>query len=41
MECLTDLVHRWAPEHMCRQPIPAQLAQIKARIRETFDRLFV
>ena len=41
MECLTELVHRWAPEHMCRQPIPAQLAQIKARTRETFDRLFV
>lgn len=41
MECLTELVHRWAPEHMCRQPIAAQLAQIKARIRETFDRLFV
>ena len=41
MECLTELVHRWAPEHMCQQPIPAQLAQIKARTRETFDRLFV
>ncbi|MGA2185427.1 MAG: glutamine-synthetase adenylyltransferase [Bryobacteraceae bacterium] len=41
MECLTELVHRWAPEHMCRQPITAQLAQIKGRTRETFDRLFV
>jgi len=41
MECLTELVHRWVPEHMSRQPIPAQLAQIKARTRETFDRLFI
>jgi glutamate-ammonia-ligase adenylyltransferase len=41
MECLTELVHRWAPEHMCHQPITAQLAQIKARTREAFDRLFV
>jgi glutamate-ammonia-ligase adenylyltransferase len=41
MECLTELVHRWAPEHMSHQPIPAQLAQIRARTRETFDRLFV
>jgi glutamate-ammonia-ligase adenylyltransferase len=41
LECLTELVHRWAPEHMNHQPIPAQLAQIRARTRETFDRLFV
>ncbi|MGA3024478.1 MAG: glutamine-synthetase adenylyltransferase [Bryobacteraceae bacterium] len=41
MECLTELVHRWAPEHMCHQPITAQLTQIKARTREAFDRLFV
>ena len=41
MECLTELVHRWAPTHMSLQPIPAQLAQIKSRTREMFDRLFV
>ena len=41
LECLTELVHRWAPEHMSHQPIPAQLAHIRSRTRETFDRLFV
>ncbi len=39
--CITDLVHRWTPEYMNHQRVKSQLAQIKERTRETFDRLFV
>jgi glutamate-ammonia-ligase adenylyltransferase len=37
---LTNLVHRWTPEHLNQQPLKAQLAQIRQRTREIFDRLF-
>ncbi|MFB3776067.1 MAG: glutamine-synthetase adenylyltransferase [Bryobacteraceae bacterium] len=37
---LTDLVCRWTPEHLHDQPLDVELAQIKARTREYFDRLF-
>ena len=37
---LTELVCRWTPEHLHDQPLDVELAQIKARTREYFDRLF-
>src|SRR5581483_7536435 len=37
---LTSLVRRWTPDHLNQQPLKAQLAQIRARTREIFDRLF-
>ena len=37
---LTELVCRWTPEHLHDQPLDVELAQIKTRTREYFDRLF-
>jgi glutamate-ammonia-ligase adenylyltransferase len=37
---LTNLVHRWTPEHLNHQPLKTQLSQIRSRTREIFDRLF-
>ncbi|HZU26527.1 MAG TPA: glutamine-synthetase adenylyltransferase [Bryobacteraceae bacterium] len=41
LECITELVHRWTPEHLNHQSLAAQLAAIRSRTRETFERLFV
>jgi glutamate-ammonia-ligase adenylyltransferase len=40
LQVLTELVHRWTPEHRNGQPIKAELAKIQNRTREIFDRLF-
>ena len=40
LEVVTELVHRWTPEHLNHQPLKTELAQIKNRTREIFDRLF-
>jgi [glutamine synthetase] adenylyltransferase / [glutamine synthetase]-adenylyl-L-tyrosine phosphorylase len=40
LEVLTELVHRWTPEHLNRQPLKAELSVIRSRTREIFDRLF-
>ena len=40
LRVLTELVHRWTPEHRKRQPLKAELAKIQNRTREIFDRLF-
>jgi glutamate-ammonia-ligase adenylyltransferase len=40
LEILTALVRRWTPEHLHDQPLHDELAQIQARTREFFDRLF-
>ena len=40
LETLSALVRRWTPEHLHDQPLPLELAQIQARTREYFDRLF-
>ncbi len=40
IEVLTELVHRWTPEHLNRQPLKAELSVIRNRTREIFDRLF-
>ncbi|HME06486.1 MAG TPA: hypothetical protein VKG25_05520 [Bryobacteraceae bacterium] len=37
---ITDLVHRWTPEHLNRLPLAAQSAQIRHRTRELFERIF-
>lgn len=37
---LTELVQRWIPEHLTRQPLKTQLTTIQNRNRELFDRLF-
>ncbi|MBI4875926.1 MAG: glutamine-synthetase adenylyltransferase [Acidobacteria bacterium] len=37
---LTGLVVRWTPEHLHDQPLDVELAQIRSRTREYFDRLF-
>jgi hypothetical protein len=37
---LTSLVKRWVPEHLCDQPLPLELMQIRERTREIFERLF-
>jgi glutamate-ammonia-ligase adenylyltransferase len=37
---LTDLVRRWTPEHLNRQPLKQELSKIQNRTREIFDRLF-
>ncbi len=37
---LTSLVSRWVPPHLCDQPLPLELRQIRERTREFFDRLF-
>jgi hypothetical protein len=33
-------VRRWTPDHLHDQPLDIELAQIQARTREVFDRLF-
>jgi glutamate-ammonia-ligase adenylyltransferase len=40
LQALTELVHRWTPEHRNGQPLKAELAKIQNRTREIFDRLF-
>jgi glutamate-ammonia-ligase adenylyltransferase len=40
LEMLTALVRRWTPDHLHDQPLEVELAQIQARTREFFDRLF-
>lgn len=40
MEMLTGLVSRWTPDHLHDQPLEQELAQIRHRTREFFDRLF-
>ncbi len=40
LAALTSLVHRWVPERLTAQPLPAQLDHIRHRTREIFDRLF-
>jgi len=40
LEVLTELVRRWTPEHLNRQPLKAELSVIRNRTREIFDRLF-
>jgi glutamate-ammonia-ligase adenylyltransferase len=40
LRALTELVHRWTPEHRRRQPLKVELAEIQNRTREIFDRLF-
>ncbi|MGI8742223.1 MAG: glutamine-synthetase adenylyltransferase [Bryobacteraceae bacterium] len=37
---LTDVVHRWTPDHLNHQSLQAQLPHIRNRTREIFDRLF-
>ncbi len=41
LEALDKLVSRWTPPHLHDQPIDVELAQIQARTREFFERLFV
>jgi glutamate-ammonia-ligase adenylyltransferase len=40
LQALTELVHRWTPEHRQGHPLKAELAKIQNRTREIFDRLF-
>lgn len=40
MRILTELVHRWTPGHLHGGTLDAKLAQIRARTREFFDRVF-
>jgi glutamate-ammonia-ligase adenylyltransferase len=40
LENLTELVGRWTPAHLHDQPLAVELAQIQARTREYFERLF-
>ncbi len=40
LQILTELVHRWTPEHRNGQPLKAELAKIQNRTREIFHRLF-
>jgi glutamate-ammonia-ligase adenylyltransferase len=40
LDNLSALVRRWTPEHLHDQPIDVEMAQIQARTREFFDRLF-
>ncbi|MBI4891240.1 MAG: glutamine-synthetase adenylyltransferase, partial [Acidobacteria bacterium] len=40
LEMLTRLVERWVPPHLCDQPLPLELEQIRGRTREYFERLF-
>jgi hypothetical protein len=40
MEVLHALVSRWTPDHLHDQPLETELAQIQARTRIFFDRLF-
>ena len=40
LDILAELVGRWTPDHLHDQPLPVELAQIRDRTREYFDRLF-
>jgi [glutamine synthetase] adenylyltransferase / [glutamine synthetase]-adenylyl-L-tyrosine phosphorylase len=40
LQVLTELVHRWTPEHRNGQPLKTELRKIQNRTREIFDRLF-
>lgn len=40
LENLDALVRRWTPDHLHDQPLDIELAQIQARTREFFNRLF-
>jgi hypothetical protein len=40
MRILTELVHRWTPDHLHDRNLDAKLAQIGERTREFFDRVF-
>ena len=40
LEVLTELVHRWTPEHLNHQTLKIELSKIQNRTREIFDRLF-
>ncbi len=40
MRILTELVHRWTPEHLHGGTLDVKLAQIRARTRDFFDRVF-
>jgi glutamate-ammonia-ligase adenylyltransferase len=40
LDNLSDLARRWTPEYLHDQPLDIELAQIQARTREFFDRLF-
>ncbi|HVX65977.1 MAG TPA: hypothetical protein VHA11_05205, partial [Bryobacteraceae bacterium] len=40
LETLDHLVRRWTPEYLHDQPLDIELAQIRARTREFFERLF-
>ena len=40
LRALTELVHRWTPEHRKGQPLKAELVKIQNRTREIFERLF-
>ena len=37
---LTELVHRWTPDHLNHQSLQSQLLHVRNRTREIFDRLF-
>lgn len=40
LEQLTEMVMRWTPSHLHDQPLERELAQIRERTRDYFDRLF-
>lgn len=40
LDMISELVSRWTPQHLHDQPLPQEVAQIQARTREYFDRLF-
>jgi [glutamine synthetase] adenylyltransferase / [glutamine synthetase]-adenylyl-L-tyrosine phosphorylase len=40
LRVLTELVHRWTPEHRKTQPLKSELAKIQNHTREIFERLF-
>lgn len=40
LQMLTEIVHRWTPDHLNHQPLGVQLRKIRNRTREIFDQLF-
>jgi hypothetical protein len=40
LEAVHRIVSRWTPEHLHDQPLDLELAQIRSRTREVFERLF-
>ncbi len=40
LQMLTEIVHRWTPDHLNHQPLGVQLRRIRNRTREIFDQLF-